>query len=243
MFYKAGVDIASTKSMWEFLHNHYTYHTMNSWNNRTSIANNVKLYNLGLDGDWTTAMAYLFDESDFSGLQMDINDEIRNFEEEYPWTKVFFNGRSNGYLVLGTKLSAASVLPDCVSDYDSYEDFKSSMKDQGFNVSDFKRELRDTVEVVREFDKLCDRLRDIVNDYSLRNFNSDKLEAAVNDFYFSYEEDLTELGLTGPEFIDGKVKLNCLAQYKTFMDCFLIGLDTESYKIDSDKEYLWLKEI
>ena len=31
MFYKTGVDIANTKSMWEFLHNHFQYYTMNSW--------------------------------------------------------------------------------------------------------------------------------------------------------------------------------------------------------------------
>lgn len=127
MFYKTGVDIANTKSMWEFLHNHFTYNTMNSWNRQTSIANNVKLYNLKLDGDWTVVMRYLFDEADSGCLQAYIEDEIRAFEETHSYYKVFFNGRSGGYLVLGNSDNNGSVLPNCL-DYDSYEEFKADVK-------------------------------------------------------------------------------------------------------------------
>ena len=48
MFYQKGVDISNTKSMFNFLNNHFTYDTMNSWNGLKSIANNVKVYNLNL---------------------------------------------------------------------------------------------------------------------------------------------------------------------------------------------------
>ena len=246
MFYKTGVDIANTKSMWNFLHNHFTYYTMNSWNRSESIAHNVKLYNLKLEGDWTVAMRYLFDENDAGLLQMYIDDEIKEFEEEYPWTSVFFNGRSGGYLVLGTKNNNGSVLPDCVSEYETYEDFKEDIKSgwNGYNVSDFNRELRDTVTVVREFDKLCDRLRDLVNEYSKKSFDVDKLEQAVERFEDEYFSDLSKLGLTGPCMEGDRVRLNDIAFYNAFMQCFIrcLGEDYNRIATDSEDKYLWLKE-
>lgn len=244
MFYKTGVDIANTKSMWEFLHNHFTYNTMNSWNRQTSIANNVKLYNLKLEGDWTVVMRYLFDEADSGCLQMNIDDEIRAFEEANPYYKVFFNGRSGGYIVLGNSDNNGSVLPGCL-DYDSYEDFKEDVKAgwNGYRVSDFDRELRDTVEIVREFDKLCDRLRDLVNDFSKRSFDVDKLENALARFGDEYCDDLELLGLRGPELEDDRVKLNDIMYYAAFMHCFFNCLGEDKNRAACNNGYLWLKEI
>ena len=37
MFYKKYVDISNVKSMWNFLHDHYQYFTMNSWNGRSRL--------------------------------------------------------------------------------------------------------------------------------------------------------------------------------------------------------------
>lgn len=246
MFYKTGVDIANTKSMWNFLHDHFTYYTMNSWNRSKSIANNVKLYNLKLEGDWTVAMKYLFDETDCAGLQTFIEDEIREFEEEYPWVSVFSNGRSGGYLVLGTKNNNGSVLPDFITDYNTYEDFKQDTKEYyGSCVKDFDRELRDTVIVVREFDKLCDRLRDLVNEYSKKSFDVDKLEQAVERFDDEYFSDLSKLGLTGPCMEDDRVKLNDIAHYNAFMHCFIkcLGEDYNRIATDSEDKHLWLREV
>jgi hypothetical protein len=247
MFYKTGVDIASTKSMWHFLKNHFTYWIMNSWNGLESIAHNVKVYNLGLEGDYSAVVRYLYDEADCAGLQLSIDDEIKAFEEKYPWTQVFFNGRSGGYLVLSTKDRTGSVLPDCVTEYDSYEDFKEDVKSgwNGYKVTDFDRDLRDAVEIVREFDKLCDRLRDIVNEYSLRSFDADKLAAAVEAFNFAYGDDLDSLGLDGPVFEEatGKVELNCLTKYLAYMHCFLNCLGEDRKRIATNDTHLWLKEV
>ena len=246
MFYKTGVDICNTKSMWNFLKNHYTYYTMNSWNRSQSIANNVKLHRLNLDGDWTVAMRYLFDEADSGCLQIFIEDEIREFEEENPYYKVFFNGRSGGYLVISEKQGHGSVLPSCVNDYDTYEDFKQGVKDSWYEerVSDYTRELREAVEIVREFDKLCDRLRDLVNEYSKRSFEVDKLEQAVERFNDEYFSDLSKLSLTGPSMEDARVRLNDIAFYNAFMQCFVrcLGEDYNRIATDSDSKYLWLKE-
>lgn len=39
------VDLRNREEMVKFLTSHFRYHTMNSWNNATSYAHNVKLYN------------------------------------------------------------------------------------------------------------------------------------------------------------------------------------------------------
>lgn len=245
MFYKTGVDIANTKSMWNFLHEHDTYHTMNAWNRCKSVAHNVKLYNLNLDGDWTVAMRYLFDEADSGCLQMNIDDAIAEFEEMNPHYRVFFNGRSGGYIVLGYDDNNGSVLPECVTDYDSYEDFKEDIKASynGYNVTDFYRELREAVEIVREFDKLCDRLRDIVNDYSKRSFDVDKLESALNRFNDEYSNDLDNLNLEGPSLKYDRVVLNDIADYNAFMKCFLECLGEDRKRATGNGTHLWLAEI
>lgn len=243
MFYKSGVDIASTKSMWNFLKEHFTYNTMNSWNRQTSIANNVKLYNLNLDGDWTVAMKYMFDESDSGGLQDLIDGEIQAFNEEhYPLYIAGFNGRSNGYLVLYNMDDNTSVLPECVEYYNDYEDFKEETKDCMENVSDYNYELRKAVKLVREFDKLCDKLRDIVNGYSLRSFDVDKLVDAVERFNDAYYDDLVSLGLSGPELEGDKVALNDIVSYKAFMRCFFECFGDDARRITTNDTHLWLKE-
>ena len=244
MFYKGGVDICNTKSMWNFLKNHYSYYTMNSWNRQKSIAHNVKLYNLALDGDWTIAMRYIFDEADCAGLQTLIEDEIREFENKYPYYEVSSNGRSGGYLVIYEKQGHGSILPECVSDYDTYEEFKEEAKSgwNGYRVSDFDRELRDAVTIVREFDKLCDRLRDLVNEFSKRSFDVDKLEDALTRFGDQYGDDIDLLSLEGPELEGDRVKLNDIVDFKAFMHCFYKCFGEDSRRITVNGGYLWLKE-
>lgn len=245
MFYKTGVDISNTKSMWNFLKEHFTYSTLNSWNRLESIANDVKLYKLNLEGDWTNVIRYLTDVADCGGLQLAIEDETLAFNEEhYPNYRVGFNGRSNGYLVLYNSENNRSVLPDCVTDYDTYEDFKEDIKAgwNGYNVSDFNRELRDAVELVRDFDRLCDTLRDIVNAYSTRNFEEDKLTDAVERFYGEYGDDICELNIQGPKVDGDKIVLYDISNYNAFMhvlfDCF--GDDIK--RVRYDNTHLWLKE-
>lgn len=244
MFYTTGVDVCNTKSMWNFLKNHFTYYTMNSWNRQKSIAHNVKLYNLALEGDWTVAMRYLFDEGDAGCLQLNIEDEIRAFEDKYPYYEVASNGRSGGYLVIYEKQGHGSILPECVSDYDTYEDFKEDAKSgwNDYNVSDFNRELRDTVEIVREFDRLCDRLRDLVNEFSKRSFDVDKLEDALTRFGDQYGDDLDTLELEGPVLENDRVKLNDIADYNAFMHCFFECFGEDRRRVTTNNGYLWLKE-
>ena len=178
LFQKSGVDICSPKSMFEFICGHFKYWTMNSWNKLTSIANKVKLYDLELDGDWHTALAYLNDLNDMGGIQAEINDMIYAWEKDHPGYALYFNGRSGGYLVIHNKgwrgyTNNGSILPDSL-DHKSYEDFKSYVKYYGWTLKDMMPELREYTKLIRDFDKLCDEIREVVNDYSLMNYDEDK---------------------------------------------------------------------
>ncbi len=179
LFRKTGVDICSPKSMFEFICGHSRYDTMNSWNNLKSIANNVKLYNLNLEGDWCTALDYLFDERDIGGLQEEINDMIREWELEHRGYSLGFNGRSAGYLVIYNKeidgrVNFRNILPECL-DHDNYEDFKEYVRYYGWTLKDMMPELREYTKLIRDFDDLCDNIREVVNDYSKRNYEEDRL--------------------------------------------------------------------
>ena len=184
-FYKTGVDICSVKSMFEFINNHFKYWTMNSWNRLESIANNVKLYNLGLDGDWGTALDFLNDENDCGDLQYQLRELVRDWERKHPGYAIGFNGRSDGYLVIynhdkerGT-VNFRNILPDYLTGFDTYEEWKESIKDSWYGgkdyVNNYTRELREYTELIRDFDRLCDDMRDVVNEYSKMDYEAQKL--------------------------------------------------------------------
>ena len=181
MYYQKGININNIKQMFEFITGHFTYDTMNSWNRLESIANNVKLYNLHLDGDWSNAMGYLFDEYDIGGLQEEISDMIKDWEYWHPGYSLGFNGRSGGYLVIYNKerdgrVNFRSILPESISGFETYKDWKEYVKDYNENVSDYKSILQETTRVIQDFDKLCDELRDLVNEYSKLDYQADRKE-------------------------------------------------------------------
>lgn len=181
LFQKAGVDICSPKSMFEFINNHFTYYTLSSWNGLQSIANNMKLYNLGLEGDWTTVLDYLYDEEDIGCIGFQIRDLVDEWEAKHPGYSLGWNGRSGGYLVIynhdrrnGT-VNFRNILPEDLTGFDNYEDFKETIKDYyGWNVKDMIPELREYTELIRDFDKLCEDLRDLANEYSKLDYKAEK---------------------------------------------------------------------
>ncbi len=73
------------------------YNTMNSWNNSTAPAFNLKVYNV-IPSKLQDRVYELMDTEEFYD---EINDYMRTFEREYNYEwQVGFNGRSSGYLVL-----------------------------------------------------------------------------------------------------------------------------------------------
>ncbi len=92
------VDMRSRAIMIEYLKNHFRYATMNSWNQSTSYAHDVKVYNLGLSKEAEKKALDLVSCSEF---YEHISSFLHRFAEEhnYQW-QAGFNGRSGGYLVL-----------------------------------------------------------------------------------------------------------------------------------------------
>ena len=148
--------------MFEFLKRHYTYYIMNSWNITKTIANNVKIYNLDLQGDMWKALEELQNEDYFT-----INDIISIFEDKHKYYKVYFNGRSGGYLILCNKHNNRNILPSIIEDSQNYEEFKQECKDFYGGVKYYKSDLQEYTKLVQDFDKLCDELRFYVNSLSI----------------------------------------------------------------------------
>ena len=213
MFYKTNIDITNDKQMFNFLKDHYKYYTGNSWNRTRSIANNVKLYNLGLSGDWCTALKFLEDED-----YITIEDMIRGWELDHPGYKVGFNGRSGGYLVLYNRAGSQSILPETL-DYESYEDYKADMRDYYGSVRANRDELVYYTKLVRDFDRLCDELRDYCEELSKLDYEIMATQRIVETFNDEYAEDLEFLEIEplkcneeGIVDIANIMDLRCLSQ-------------------------------
>lgn len=240
MFYVKGIDITNAKQMWNFLKAHFRYSTMNSWNGLTSIANNVKLYKLGLSGDWTVAMDFLNSDN-----YDNINSMIEDWEFEHPGYRAGFNGRSGGYLVLYNKDNNKSILPDLITDYDYYEEFKQDIKEYwGHSVKDYLSDLRFYTKLVQDFDKLCDELRDYCDALSKLDFKKEAMQEAVDSFNEHYYDDLSYLGFSELICEDGKVDIEEISQLTSLVEAFfsIAGRPSLGYKIKVDGNYAMLVE-
>lgn len=92
------VDLRSRQEMTDFLRNHFRYPTMNSWNQATSYACNLKIHRLGLASEIEMKLYDMLDTQEFLFMR---NDTLQEFNEahHFRW-QAGFNGRSGGYLVL-----------------------------------------------------------------------------------------------------------------------------------------------
>lgn len=154
MYYKR-VNKNSNKDMFEFLKNHFEYFTMNSWNGLKSIANNVKIYNIKeLDYD---ILEYLQEDNYFT-----INSYIEEWEQRHPHYRVGFNGHSAGYLVLYNESNNDNVLDYyvAININSGYDEFKQDIIESSeYGALKYYHEtLKYQVELVQDFDKLCDDL-------------------------------------------------------------------------------------
>jgi hypothetical protein len=188
MFYKTGVDITNDKQMFNFLKNHFEYYTMNSWNRARSVANNVKLYNLGLSGDWCVAYNMLA-----NGEYDTISDMLKLWADLHPQFEVNFNGRSGGYLVLCNHDNNYNILPEEIVCCDDYDDYKCWCRDVFGSVRANRENLVYYTKLVQDFDRLCDQLRDFCDELSKQTFEIVEMQKAVNDFNDRYDDDLAFL--------------------------------------------------
>ncbi len=96
--FEQKVNFSSIEEMAGFLAGHFRYSVVNGWNPQTSYANNLKVYDVGLDSGTQARILDLMNTEDFW-------DEINHlvwmfgYEHSFEW-EAAFNGRSGGYLVL-----------------------------------------------------------------------------------------------------------------------------------------------
>jgi hypothetical protein len=214
MFYKTGIDITNDKQMFKFLKEHFDYPTMNSWNRLCSVANNVKLYRLGLSGDWTTALS-LLETGGYDEIRWMIDDWCR----ERGNVEVYFNGRSGGYLILKSTNNNDNILPEYITESIDYDEYKRYCKEYCGSVKENRDDLVYYTVLVRDFDKLCDEIREYVDGLSKMKFEVIEMEKAVYEFNDLYADDLDLLGFD-PLTCDGEgvvdiseiMTLQCLVQ-------------------------------
>lgn len=92
------VDLRSRQEMTDYLRNHFRYSTMNSWNQATSYACNLKIYRLGLNAEVESKLYDMLDTQEFYFARRELMN-LFDEQHQYRW-QVGFNGRSGGYLVL-----------------------------------------------------------------------------------------------------------------------------------------------
>ena len=232
MFYKTGIDITNDKQMFNFLKKHFTYYTLGSWNLLKSIANNVKLHNLALSGDWTTALRLLK-----AGEYETISRMIQDWEAEHPGYEVYFNGRSGGYLVLKDKRYNGHIFPDSISDSEDYEEYKNYCRNTFGSVRANRDELRAYTKLIQDFDKLCDELRTYCDKLSNSTFEVVTMEKSVSMFNEQYEDDLELLGFEKLVCdAEGKVNVSEIVTFGCLFEAFWRVADRSDldYKIESD---------
>ena len=65
IMYSKKVDLRSRKEMIDFLTGHFRYNTMNSWNQSTSYAHNVKIHNLGFTREQEQKLYEMIETDEF----------------------------------------------------------------------------------------------------------------------------------------------------------------------------------
>lgn len=189
MYYK-DIDTNDKQAMFDFLTSHFRYYTMNSWNQSTSYAHNMKIYRLDVPRDIEDKLYKMLDcDEVYDEINMLIDDF--NYDHDYEY-QAAFNGKNGGYLVLyngGKQLSDyKSFCPVC-----GQKNYQTATKDnnkcgvcknerinyetppykiytrpgQGIDEDlDFEEEtldsLREKVKIVQDFDRLADDIRDQV---------------------------------------------------------------------------------
>ena len=241
MFYKKGIDITNDKQMFNFLKEHFTYYTANSWNRTETIANNVKLYNLGLSGDWTNTLNFL-EAGEYDTIRFMIED----WEQEHEGFEVAFNGRGSGYLILLGYGSNTNVLPDDVVDCDTYEDYKDLCKEYYGSVKANRENLRYYTKLVQDFDHLCDQIRDFCDDLSNLDFGTEMLNKSVEIFNDEYADDLEELKIEPLACENGMVYIHYINKLKCLYEAFfnIVDYSKFGYRLKFEEgEFVRLVEV
>lgn len=136
-----------------YLKQHLRYDTMRNWNQVTSYANNVKIYNLDFDNKQKEKYFHIhsdnFDVDDLDYYNDSIQEILELFSKHYNYNyKLNFNGSQGGYLVIyhSEKINDKYNIYPGKSIGNKYADYTSD-------------EFKEYFELVYDFDTICDILR------------------------------------------------------------------------------------
>lgn len=174
----------SLRQKFDYIHNHFYYYTMNSWNETKSLANNVKIYNLPLTKEQKDKFFELYcDENLIDEMYFHINTILEDFALENEF-EIAFNGRSGGYLVAYNKNNNSNVIDEDLIDFESYDEAIKYYKEYySWSFRDCQAELKSKIERNFEicvlFDDCCD---DVLNElkYLLDNARVEEEEIAIS---------------------------------------------------------------
>jgi hypothetical protein len=146
-FFNKTEKINTLEEKFNYIKNHFKYWTMNSWNGLVSIANNVKIYNLGLDKKQLNKAFEIIECEDF---YFDVKIMI-----EESGLNAGFNGRSGGYLVLYNEKNYTCAVDTLYWDFEKFGEF----------CKEYEPEVCENIiecdfELVQSFDILCDEIRE-----------------------------------------------------------------------------------
>jgi hypothetical protein len=213
---------------------------MSSWNRLYSIANNVKVHNLELSGNCWTALS-LLENGEYDTISYMIDDWRRC----HPGYEVYFNGRSNGYLILKDTDYNGHMLPESILDSETYEDYKEYCREYFGSVKANREELVRFTKLVQSFDKLCDELRDYCDRLSNLKFEVIEMEKSVEEFNNRYEDDLYYLDFKMLHCDgDGKVDVSEIKALNSLFEAFIRIADRSDsgYKLDcNDEDFICYK--
>jgi NAD-specific glutamate dehydrogenase len=88
------------------------------------------------------------------------------------------------------------------------------------SVKAARYKLVEMVKLVQDFDKLCDQLRDYVNELSVKDFAREALEEVVDRFNSNYYDDLSYLGFSELVVENGKVNISEIRQLDCLYEAF-----------------------
>lgn len=148
----------------DYIKNHFVYNVMNSWNNWESLANNVKIHNLGLTSEQENKFFEIYgDEHACNQLYCFLNDYIDNFDVEHN-TRTYYNGRQDGYLATRYKDTQTPIIDDAFYTCSNYLDLVDNFQNwYNYTRREARRDanylVNTTFEFVQAFDRLCDDIR------------------------------------------------------------------------------------
>ena len=151
----------------DYIKNHFTYWTMNSWNGKTTIANNIKIYNLPLTKEQRDRAYEIIGDENLCNELWDLylNTYIYDFKRLHnDCYEMYINGRSDGYIVVNG-LRGCLVMSEYINDADTYKQLVADIKHYyGCTYAEAQREARQQIEesfaLIVDFDDTCDKMLD-----------------------------------------------------------------------------------